>query len=312
MLRSKRCINKDKVVGILEKIFSKPGKVKFSNIHLLAVLLGALHRYHQEFAISVIDNVLENITLGLEQNDFRFNQRRIAEVKYLGELYNYKMVDSAVIFDTLYRIVTFGHDGIPMPGKSTGFDVSDDFFRIRLISTILETCGICFDRGSSRKRLDFFLTFFQYYLTTKDPLPMDVEFVVIETFALVRPQWKLIADLAEAGKLFQESIQANYKQEIQDKPAEAVEDVDESASEDDLEERADPEAEEVHSSTDENEVSMFPRAFTCLLINCRPSMATTTLLRKKLILKRSTSSLRDQKSSLTPRLKLTSIENSRK
>ncbi len=57
----------------------------------------------------VIDNLLEKITLGLEQNDFKFNQRRIAEVKYLGELYNYKMVDSPLIFDTLYRIVTFGH-----------------------------------------------------------------------------------------------------------------------------------------------------------------------------------------------------------
>ena len=94
---------------MLERIFSKPGKVKYSNIHLLAVLIGSLYRYHQDFVIMVIDNLLEYITLGLEQNDFKFNQRRLAEVKYLGELYNYKMVDSPLIFDTLYRIVTFGH-----------------------------------------------------------------------------------------------------------------------------------------------------------------------------------------------------------
>lgn len=97
------------VVEMLEKIFSKPGKVKYSNIHLLAVLIGSLYRYHQDFVIMVIDNLLENITLGLEQNDFKFNQRRLAEIKYLGELYNYKMVDSPLIFDTLYRMVTFGH-----------------------------------------------------------------------------------------------------------------------------------------------------------------------------------------------------------
>ena len=97
------------VVEILEKIFSKPSKVKYSNIHLLAILVGALFRYHQDFVISIIDSLLESITLGLEQNDFKFNQRRIAEVKYLGELYNYKMIDSPVIFDTMYRIVTFGH-----------------------------------------------------------------------------------------------------------------------------------------------------------------------------------------------------------
>jgi regulator of nonsense transcripts 2 len=97
------------VVAILEKIFSKPGKVKYGNIHLLAILTSALFRYHQDFVVTVIDNLLESIMLGLEQNDFKFNQRRIAEVKYLGELYNYRMVDHPVIFDVLYKIMTFGH-----------------------------------------------------------------------------------------------------------------------------------------------------------------------------------------------------------
>ena len=106
-------IYSNQVVDLLEKIFSKPGKVKYSNIHLLAMVVAALYRYHQDFVISIIDTLLERITLGLELNDFKFNQRRIAEVKYLAELYNYKMIDSPVIFDTMYRIVTFGH------GKST-------------------------------------------------------------------------------------------------------------------------------------------------------------------------------------------------
>ncbi len=90
-------------------MFAKPGKVKHNNIHLLAILAGALYRYHQDFVIGIIDDLLEFVTLGLEQNDFKFNQRRISEIKYLGELYNYKMVDSPVIFDTFYRILTFGH-----------------------------------------------------------------------------------------------------------------------------------------------------------------------------------------------------------
>ncbi|RMZ79914.1 hypothetical protein DV738_g3068, partial [Chaetothyriales sp. CBS 135597] len=239
------------VVVMLEKIFSKPGKVKFSNIHLLAILLGALYRYHQDFAISVIDNVLEYITLGLEQNDFRFNQRRIAEVKYLGELYNYKMVDSTVIFDTLYRILTFGHEGgRPAPGKTTPFDLPDDFFRIRLVCTILDTCGICFDRGSSKKKLDFFLTFFQYYLLTKDPLPLDIDFVVQDTIGLVRPQWKIVSDLPEAARLFSEAIANNYKQQTTGKPADEADD-----SESDGLDEEDAAADDhgMHSSGDEAE-----------------------------------------------------------
>lgn len=94
-------------------MFSKPGKVKFGNINLLAYLVSQLGKFHHDFEVTIIDNLLEQITLGLEQNDFKFNQRRIAEVKYLAELYSYKAVDSFVIFDTLYRIITFGHRESP-------------------------------------------------------------------------------------------------------------------------------------------------------------------------------------------------------
>jgi regulator of nonsense transcripts 2 len=241
------------VVTMLEKIFSKPAKVKFSNIHLLAVLLGALYRYHQDFAIGVIDNVLENITLGLEQNDFKFNQRRVAEVKYLGELYNYKMVDSAVIFDTLYRIVVFGHEGgKPVPGRPSPLDMSDDFFRIRLVCTILDTCGVCFDRGSSKKKLDFFLTFFQYYLLTKDSLPMEIDFLVQDTYTLVRPQWKLVTDLSEAARLFSDAIATNYQQHNDDKSG--VNEEEDSGSEDGLgDDDLGPEV-DIGQSSDEVEV----------------------------------------------------------
>ena len=37
----------------------------------------------------------------------------------------------------------------------------DDYFRIRLVATLLETCGIFFNRGAAGKKLDYFLSFFQ-------------------------------------------------------------------------------------------------------------------------------------------------------
>lgn len=144
----------------------------------MAILLGALYRSHQDFVITVIDDLLENINLGLEQNDFKINQRRLAEVRYLGELYNYKMVDSSVIFDTLYRLITFGHrkysdphglslcllaaaGGTPSIDKLNPLDMPDDFFRLRLVCIVLDACGNCYERGAAKKKLDFFLTFFQ-------------------------------------------------------------------------------------------------------------------------------------------------------
>jgi regulator of nonsense transcripts 2 len=220
------------VVTILEKVFSKPGKVKFGNIHLLAILASALHRYHQDFIISVIDDLLEYIVVGLEQNDFKFNQKRIAEVKYLGELYNYRMVDHPVIFDALYKIMTFGHGGPPVPGRLNPFDMPDDFFRIRLVATLLETCGIFFNRGAAGKKLDYFLSFFQYYIYTKDPMPMDIEFIVQDIFALTRPQWKLASNIEEAGRAFALAVAQDQKTSGYEKATEPEESEDEASSDD--------------------------------------------------------------------------------
>ncbi|KAL2027253.1 hypothetical protein VTO58DRAFT_111344 [Aureobasidium pullulans] len=200
------------VPELLRKIFTKPGKIKYSNVHLLAVILGALHRYHQSFTVSVLDDVLEQITVGLETNDFKQNQKRIAEVKYLGELYVYRMVDSALIFDTLYHIINYGHPGgFARPGAYNMLDLPDDYFRIRLVASLLETCGMYFDKGAVKKKLDFFLSFFQYYIQTKEPMPMDVEFVVQDMFALLRPQRKVATTFEEAQQVFSEAVKHNYQ-----------------------------------------------------------------------------------------------------
>jgi len=41
-------------------------------------------------------------------NHPRYNQRRVSSVKFLGELYNYRMLESTVIFNVLYSFITFG------------------------------------------------------------------------------------------------------------------------------------------------------------------------------------------------------------
>lgn len=93
----------------LRKIFMKPWKVKYGNIALLAMLTYDLQRYYPAFTIAVVDQVLEDIRRGLEQNVYSINQRRVATMKYLGELYIYRLVSSSIVFDTLWTLVTFGH-----------------------------------------------------------------------------------------------------------------------------------------------------------------------------------------------------------
>lgn len=97
------------IVRTLHKAFTKPWKVKYGNIALLAMLTYDLQRYHLSFTIAVVDQVLEDIRRGLEQNVYNINQRRVSTMKYLGELYIYRLVGSGIIFDTLWTLVTFGH-----------------------------------------------------------------------------------------------------------------------------------------------------------------------------------------------------------
>ncbi|EPQ29818.1 uncharacterized protein PFL1_02491 [Pseudozyma flocculosa PF-1] len=188
-------------VDTLKALFTRVWKMKFSNIHLLAILVYDLQAYHLAFTVDVIDQVLENIRTGLEQNIFKHNQRRVATVRYLGELYNYRLINSGIVFDQLWSLTTFGHPGgRPLPGQVTPIDAPDDYFRIRLICTLLDTCGMCFDRGSLKKKLDEFLVFLNLYVLSKErPLPMEVDFMLSDTLESLRPKFQLKTDFAEAA-----------------------------------------------------------------------------------------------------------------
>ncbi|THH05283.1 hypothetical protein EW145_g4909 [Phellinidium pouzarii] len=207
------------VVRMLHNVFTKTWKIKYSSISLLAMLAYDLQRYHPDFSVAIVDQVLEDVRRGLETNVYKSNQQRVATVKYLGELYIYRLISSSILFDTLWSLVTFGHpEGRPMPGQACTIDMPDDFFRIRLVCVLLDTCGMCFDKGSQKKKLDNFLTFFsskthlstltrdwpkhlrvQFYIFTKEPLPMDVEFMLEDSFEAVRPKMDRYKEFDEAA-----------------------------------------------------------------------------------------------------------------
>ena len=98
------------------------------------------------------------------------------------------------------------------------------------------------------------MTFFQYYLLTKDSLPLDIDFIVQDSYALVRPQWKIVTDLGEAARHFSDAVSANYQQPGLEKATEVDEDADDSTSDDLVGEDGLPEVEERHSSSDDDEV----------------------------------------------------------
>ncbi|KAG1770430.1 ARM repeat-containing protein [Suillus occidentalis] len=193
----------------LHKVFTKPWKIKYSNINLLAMLTYDLQRYHPAFAISVVDQVLEDIRRGLEQNVYSTNQRRVAAIKYLGELYIYRLLGSILVFDTLWSLVTFGHpEGHPLPRQPCPVDMPNDFFRVRLVCVLLDTVGMCFDRGTQKRKLDNFLVFFQYYVLCKEDLPMDVDFMLSDSIEAIRPKMTMYKTIEEAAAAVDEMFNA--------------------------------------------------------------------------------------------------------
>ncbi|OLY85593.1 Regulator of nonsense transcripts 2 [Smittium mucronatum] len=176
--------------------FTKSHKVKNSLLPVLAMLVGMISKYHPWFRVRIVDNVLENIRLGLESNLFINNQRRISDIKYLAELYDFRIIDSNEVFETLYLLINFGYtnnneDGthvIPYPGRSCYVDSPFDYFRIKLVCTLLDKCGVCFDSAPSKTYLQIFLAFFELYILSKSlPIPLDMKNSVDDTFLKLRP-----------------------------------------------------------------------------------------------------------------------------
>jgi regulator of nonsense transcripts 2 len=178
------------------KSLTRVWTVKYSNRRHMADVLSGLAEYQEEVALQVVDALLEDIRIMMERNLARDNQRRISAIHYLGELYNYRMVESAVVFRTLYSLLAFGHNA---DGSPSHLDPPNSYFRVRLVCVLLDTCGHYFCRGLTKKKLDIFLIYFQCYLWGKEqPLPIDIEFLVHDTLASLRPKLTLFETDKEA------------------------------------------------------------------------------------------------------------------
>ncbi|KAL3318456.1 Regulator of nonsense transcripts upf2 [Cichlidogyrus casuarinus] len=156
------------------KMFTEAWQLAFHKIEFLASILSGLATYHFDLAVGVVDCVLEEIQIMLEINDPKYNQRRISMMKYLGLLYNYRLVDAGIIFKILYLLINFGTSyDLFAPHQ---FDPPTNLFRIQLVCTLLDTCGYYFETGSKRKKLAIFLLYFQRYYWFKRSLPVFVQY----------------------------------------------------------------------------------------------------------------------------------------
>ncbi|XP_037936989.1 regulator of nonsense transcripts 2-like isoform X1 [Teleopsis dalmanni] len=191
------------------KCLSKAYLLRFPLIRSLADLVSGLTSYQENIVANIIDNVCDDIRFGLEKHSPRLAQRRIAMVKYLGELYNYKLIDSITIINMLYSIISLGV--VYEDGVVSELDPPDSLFRLKLVITLLDTSGQYFTSTLSHKKMDYFLVFFQRYYwhkkshpifskneNTFDLFPILVDHMYKECFTFLRPKMKLYKNLEEA------------------------------------------------------------------------------------------------------------------
>ncbi|EAA06251.5 AGAP000337-PA [Anopheles gambiae str. PEST] len=278
--------NVDKMIKLLRRLgwddegtfayavrcLSRAYNIRYHLIRSLADLLAGLHSYQERAVLHVIDTVLEDIRAGLEIHDNKLAQRRVAMVKYLGELYNYQLVDADNILNTLYSIISFGvtltHDGPP-----SLVDPPESLFRLKLACVLLDTCGQYFTTGENRRRLDYFLVFFQQYYwykkshpyfagSTTDLFPILMDHMYRECLKSLRPKLKLYGSFEQAKEAVEElrqkllpgdALERAAQEGLAAQRTEDEEDDDEEEDEEDDDEEEEEEEEEDREYDEEDE-----------------------------------------------------------
>lgn len=138
---------------------SSAWNIKFYNIAVLAQLLSSIFHAHSKIVLMVLDTILEDIRLGMQMNSIEYNQRRISSIKYLAECFNFNLVDSTLLFSVMYSLITYGINYSDI--NQSSLDSPFNLMRLRLVAQILNTCGSFLISSPAKKKLEYYLYFFQ-------------------------------------------------------------------------------------------------------------------------------------------------------
>ena len=77
----------------------------------LADLLSGINRHLPNLVVRFTDALLESVHRGLEVPYRREPQKMVGAMRMIGELYNFEVLSSSLVYDTLYKIINTGHEG---------------------------------------------------------------------------------------------------------------------------------------------------------------------------------------------------------
>jgi regulator of nonsense transcripts 2 len=112
----------------------------------IAIVLAAIKEKHRSFIVMVLDHIFEQVTRGVEENDFKDAQRRVSVMKFVAECFNYKVIHTDTLFCLLYKLINWDIISNTEDAWMAAQDSLDDCFRIRLVCTLLDNLGRFFNK----------------------------------------------------------------------------------------------------------------------------------------------------------------------
>jgi regulator of nonsense transcripts 2 len=95
-------------------------KTKYVDVPLAADAIAGLARYHPKLQSNLLDTITEEFFRGMDAPHKREPQRLLGLARFLGECYNFSMINSTIIFDFLYFFLNYGHELPPSAPRSLG------------------------------------------------------------------------------------------------------------------------------------------------------------------------------------------------
>ncbi|ODN04067.1 Regulator of nonsense transcripts 2 [Orchesella cincta] len=190
--------------NLVVKILSSPWKFNYVQMESAAALLASTKKFRPSVTMSVIENLTEEIRLGCDHEFEDLNNFRMATCQYLAYIYSYKAVSTTTLFNVWYYLISYGVTY--RQDVFTKMDPPDNMYRVRMVCHMLRMCGDYLTSSNSRRRLNFFLKYFQRYYVYKRTLPHwdtfdfphSVHEFFEETFRRLRNRWKLAKTMEEA------------------------------------------------------------------------------------------------------------------
>ncbi|EGR33548.1 mif4g domain protein, partial [Ichthyophthirius multifiliis] len=163
-------------------IMKKMTKGKVDQIQLCAGVISFLNKLRPSITIKIVDELIERTIFGMETNQVQEQQKRINVIRLLSELYIFNVLEIDFIFTVLYMILNFGHEDFRDIEEQQRIDGEEDLFRISMVCNMIEPI-----QDYLRKKKNFqttlkFLVNFHKYILSKKYVPIDIEFMILDTF----------------------------------------------------------------------------------------------------------------------------------